>query len=956
MKYQMDFFAPNEQVAQIEADLRLATGPERVRLLLALAWQLRQRDTQRSLALGDEVHCLLINEDWSSCLLPERERQRIRLRLTLIRSEVKWLFADIDAAKVLSLSVLQGFNELNDTIGCADAYWVLAWIAFAQGDQQQINVVLENMAVAADGIDPVRVTVARAMMARNQVFIDVLKAKQCWDGYFARLGPDLHPSARCWVEDYLGTQADRTSDYVGSIRHLSQAYNFALATGQLARAMNSASKIGNAFNSLNEYHAALEWMQRGLALAKKLGWTSSIGNLLMQTAETLRLLRHLDSAYDMARDALQMLASVSASRAYAIALQYLAKIELDRQQADNALATFQKLEQRAVELNHQDLLSNARRGQAGAWLQLAQPERAQQMAQAAMAAAQADTLNQIAALRVMAQIYAQYPLPPPSGANSETPLHYLLQALALAATIADYIVPGDLLDVLAQEYARLGNYQQAARFARQASLARDKIHSREANNRAHALQLLHRNERAQAEDAHLRELASEAKRAEILQQTSADLAHLAAIGQEITASLEIDSVCEVLYRHVRHLFDMNVFGVALIEADGMHVCSIFAVEDDEHMAPMCFSLSDPTYYGTRCVRERQEILIDQDPALEDPFRPVGKFQTLSRLLAPLCLGERVLGGVTVQSRQRYAYGPREQLIFRTLCAYTAIALSNASAHGELAQAHQQLQETQQQLVLQEKMAGLGMLTAGVAHEINNPGNFVHVAAQNQGVDLAEFEQFVARLVETDASPEILHAFKQRFDRLSANLMTMLNGTERIKGIVQDLRAFARLDQAEKKTTRISECVQSTINLVRTSWLDKVEFITEFAADPEIECWPALLNQVCMNLLVNACQAIQEKQLQQQPQHRAERGKVWLRLQLHPDQEKLLLSIQDNGVGIDVASQARIMEPFYTTKQVGVGMGLGLSIAFGIVQKHGGCLDVSSTPGEGSCFTIQLPLS
>ncbi len=150
--------------------------------------------------------------------------------------------------------------------------------------------------------------------------------------------------------------------------------------------------------------------------------------------------------------------------------------------------------------------------------------------------------------------------------------------------------------------------------------------------------------------------------------------------------------------------------------------------------------------------------------------------------------------------------------------------------------------------------------------------------------------------------------------------------------------------------RISECLLSTLYLVHTSWLEKVEFFTEFTDDPELECWPALLNQVFMNLLVNGCQAIDEKY------HGQQQGKLWLRLRISQAGELLEIDFEDDGIGIDPAIHARIMEPFFTTKEVGSGSGLGLSTSFGIVQKHGGTLEFRSVPGAGSCFTVRLPLA
>jgi signal transduction histidine kinase/ligand-binding sensor domain-containing protein len=272
------------------------------------------------------------------------------------------------------------------------------------------------------------------------------------------------------------------------------------------------------------------------------------------------------------------------------------------------------------------------------------------------------------------------------------------------------------------------------------------------------------------------------------------------------------------------------------------------------------------------------------------------------------------------------------------------------SHTDLENAHQHLKQTQQQLILQEKMAGLGTLTAGVAHEINNPTNFTHVAAQIQRASIAEFEQLVQQMFDDEIDPAIVKLFQQRFAELQSNVDTMLCGTERIMAIVKDLRAFTRLDESEKKTVPLSECLSATVNLVRTSWLEQVVFITEYADDPPCDCWPALLNQVFMNLLVNGCQAIAERR---RVDASYAKGHVWLRLRQNAD--TLEVQIEDDGIGMSADLQQRILEPFFTTREVGSGTGLGLSISYGIIQKHGGTLAIASTPGQGSCFSIFLPL-
>ncbi len=263
------------------------------------------------------------------------------------------------------------------------------------------------------------------------------------------------------------------------------------------------------------------------------------------------------------------------------------------------------------------------------------------------------------------------------------------------------------------------------------------------------------------------------------------------------------------------------------------------------------------------------------------------------------------------------------------------------------------------LVQSEKMASLGSLTAGVAHEINNPTNFVHVSVQNLEVDLKRCQQFIFDLAGEDADESILNSFRQQFQPLFEHLATITNGTERIKGIVQDLRAFSQLDTSgEKKVVKITDLLSSTLNLIRTKHLEITKFITEFDVHPVLSCYPTQLNQVFMNLVVNACDAIEEQQQAQIAQQVPKvMGKITITCQQFSDKtgkQWVEILITDNGAGMSDETKNKLFEPFYTTKGDGEGTGLGLSISFGIIQKHDGELSVKSTPGVGTTFTIKLP--
>ena len=275
----------------------------------------------------------------------------------------------------------------------------------------------------------------------------------------------------------------------------------------------------------------------------------------------------------------------------------------------------------------------------------------------------------------------------------------------------------------------------------------------------------------------------------------------------------------------------------------------------------------------------------------------------------------------------------------------------SDANAKLATTLDDLKHMQVQLVQNEKMAGIGTLTAGIAHEINNPANFAHLGAQELSTNLERFRQLLLELAGPEAAPDVLAEINARVDQLNGQAETITEGTTRIRDLVTDLRTFSRLDEAERKSVRVGDSLQSTLNLVRTQYKDTAEIISDLAANPKLECWPALLNQVFMNLVVNACQAIATQRQRSGSDEYHGRLTICSRI----EGEKFVMEFTDNGCGISEASIGHIFDPFFTTKGVGEGTGLGLSISFGIVEKHGGTLTVRSVEGDGACFTLRLPM-
>ncbi len=269
---------------------------------------------------------------------------------------------------------------------------------------------------------------------------------------------------------------------------------------------------------------------------------------------------------------------------------------------------------------------------------------------------------------------------------------------------------------------------------------------------------------------------------------------------------------------------------------------------------------------------------------------------------------------------------------------------------ELIRGKQQLQRLQAQIVQNEKMASIGQLAAGIAHELNNPVGFLYGNLDLLGTCVNDLARVVRFYEHVELPPEIAQAadsFKEQigYARTVSDLDSIIadcrEGAERVRDIVQNLRTFSRLDEAELKPTDIHEGIESTLRILsRYFSVGTIELVRDFGDLPAIEAYSAKLNQVWMNLLVNAAQAVGSNP-----------GTVTISTRATDD--KVYVAISDTGCGIDPAVAGRIFDPFFTTKSVGEGTGLGLSISFGIIEDHGGTIKVESKPGVGTTFTVEL---
>ena len=292
------------------------------------------------------------------------------------------------------------------------------------------------------------------------------------------------------------------------------------------------------------------------------------------------------------------------------------------------------------------------------------------------------------------------------------------------------------------------------------------------------------------------------------------------------------------------------------------------------------------------------------------------------------------------------------------------------ANAELFSTLQTLQDTQSQLIHTEKMSSLGQLVAGIAHEINNPANFIQgnlSPAQRHVTDLMSLinayrEDYPVepKRVSEELDYIDLEFIKEDFPAL---MNSIRSGSQRISDIVQSLRTFSRLNESELKSVDIHHGIESTLSLLQHRLTPEpkqpnqcaIKVVKRYSADaPLIECYPGSLNQVFMTLLLNAIEAIEAAM--KKSDRNLTQGQIEIQTDKHID-NRLSIRISDNGQGISKESINKIFDPFFTTKPVGQGTGLGLSIAHQIVvQQHNGALQCRSQPKKGTSFTIEIPLA
>jgi PAS domain S-box-containing protein len=440
-------------------------------------------------------------------------------------------------------------------------------------------------------------------------------------------------------------------------------------------------------------------------------------------------------------------------------------------------------------------------------------------------------------------------------------------------------------------------------------------------------------------------------RAEPLEQRQQAESELASISSRLQATLEATAEGILLLDRSGKILNMNQ---CFSRMWGFPDALLARRVDEEAFAFMASFFADQEAYQ----RDLAAIHLDSDQESFDTLE-LADGRTFERRSRPARHAEQIIGRVYSFSDATERKAIEQQLLNQNARLEEVVQQRTAALSQQLAaltESNRKLEEAQFQLLQSEKLASIGQLAAGVAHEINNPIGFINS-------NLGTLGGYVESLLAIDAAytdaqlaldPGVQSAFNTvialkadsdhtfMVEDLRQLIKESRDGLERVKTIVRDLKDFARVGSADWAWADIHQGLESTLNIVWNELKYKATVEREYGTLPQVHCIPSQLNQVFMNLLVNAAHAID--------------GQGVIRVRTGCNDQQIWVEVTDTGVGIPPENINRIFDPFFTTKALGKGTGLGLSLAWGIVQRHRGTIEVESQPGKGSTFRVVLPIN
>jgi signal transduction histidine kinase len=450
------------------------------------------------------------------------------------------------------------------------------------------------------------------------------------------------------------------------------------------------------------------------------------------------------------------------------------------------------------------------------------------------------------------------------------------------------------------------------------------------------------------------------------------------LGAAVNATLDPEKIYEQALDRLVHRMGYQGAYLYLVDAERRLVRQHKTVGGGTSFEGVDFPLDAPDWAAAKVARTGLPLLVNDTETTTEPVHlaTARSLGVRSMIMVPLRVQERVFGVLTVVASDKDRFTDADADLIAAVANHVSLAVDRAesfqtieelsrgledkvrerteqlrSANEELATAYRDLQATQMQLVQREKMASVGQLVAGVAHELNNPIGFV----SSNVTTLEEFVKRLRAMLEVYRAVPLAEADRERVDGqwaslkvdyalkyLDSMILGIKEGADRTRKIVRDLRVFARSDDDVRQPVDLHEEIESSLTLLNHLLKDRVTVSRKFGDLPSVDCVRSQIDQVFLNLLANAAQAIS--------------GQGAITIETRRDDGFAVVTISDTGPGIPPELLGKIFDPFFTTKPVGEGTGLGLSISYEIMKKHRGALTAASPPGAGAAFTVRLPLA
>ncbi|MDG5494848.1 ATP-binding protein [Niveispirillum sp. BGYR6] len=747
---------------------------------------------------------------------------------------------------------------------------------------------------------------------------------------------DNNEIAAIYYKTFQGVVHFQGGDFPAAIKCLSIALDVALQHAATMTAIQISMSIGAAYANLYDLPAAMEWKEKAYALAKKTRWPMAIGTSLASMAETTISLKQYEKAQTYFEEAIPYIERLNNTRRHAIAYNAYGELFLEIGQPDQAVLQFEKARAVADLINQIDVRLSGLIGYALASHQLGFNDRAIDAIKQAVDQAEKSnyTYHLIKSYKVLARIQRHLHKP-----NVLVAISTLESAVELADSLKQFTLQSDILTELARDYEAIGDYQKALYYERRARDSWQRNFDQQNGARILAMQVRFDTARAKADAEHHRELArSEAARATALDEANQILERLGQVGQEITAKLDYEGVFQTIYGHIKELMPADFLSIGLVDEDRQIVDVRYRVEDGQRLGPRQVALSADSLVAL-CARENREVLSRSQDG-RPPTQVPGTRAMHTVLVRPLTIGDRVLGVISVQSDQTDAYGQRERRIFSTLCAYSAIALSNAETYDQLERAVGDLREALHRLVQQEKMAALGQLVAGVAHEVNTPLgvtlsaiSLLHDNIQNLQESLSNGGLTRSSLTEHLQTGLELSSLAQR------NVVRASDMIRSFKEVAVDRGSD------DRRVFDLGDYLREIANLMKAKLTGSGSQISLDIDLIQMDTYPGALAQTITNLLANVADHAYGPD-------RAGPIRVQAR---QTGNDKVEITVADEGEGMAAEVLAHVFDPFFTTNRAAGHMGLGLHVAYNqVTQRLGGSIHLHSEPGCGTVATIRIP--